>query len=739
MNAGMTQESSGATLHQLAVQPPRVTWPSQPDAIPPPAAVTAMRCPNCGGTAGKHWVLDVSVQPPEQRMVRLTLLRCPDCDARFYDNQTPPDYAEPSLNLRGRVPFYVQQGAGVSLITKPLAQIRKPAGSRYMEVGCGYGFGLDFAIRAKGWEGVGIDPAPLSALGRDQLNLPIELRYLREDDEARGTMDVVMGSEVIEHVTSPAAFVRTLRAMLKPGGVMILTTPNAEHIVPETPPGVLVPLLSPSLHLVMQNRASLGRLLEQGGFTHVQVETDSHSLVAFASDQPFEIETDRAVLRDAYRAHLEQRARSLPPESDLFLAYAGRALQESVNDGEMAAAQRAWDMLLPACRARFGIDLGTIETLPPGTATSGLEAMARLVPLNLGGLLYAGALLALSHGTPRPALERRFLIASNAANAMRRALGELAMEDGMTEDIGWTAMAEAVLCAASAGSADIVARVATLPPAPADGTSHRRRRAVAERALVGLVNAGHYKLGRALAQAERLGDAAPEAPPQTESNRDTLFVLAILDLQPEGNPARAVPRFAAVRASIADESAGPPPIGSLYWAAVEGGMQACERLDDEAGLAAIATEARALCGGDPSVLPPAIAGFRQRAVRRRFVGLVNSGEYDQARKLMKGADFGLPSEEAPSLAAEDRDLVFCLAVLDLQKPGNPGRARRRFSQVRRDLSPRSALYWAALRGELQAMTGLGRPQEARALKRDAIEAGTRAEAEIPEDLRERGR
>ena len=67
---------------------------------------------------------------------------------------------------RGRVPFYVQQGAGIWLITRPLAQLRNaPASSCYMEVGCGFGFGLDYAIRTKGWDGRGIDPpaSPRSA------------------------------------------------------------------------------------------------------------------------------------------------------------------------------------------------------------------------------------------------------------------------------------------------------------------------------------------------------------------------------------------------------------------------------------------------------------------------------------------------------------------------------------------------------------------------------------------------
>ncbi len=166
-----------------------------------------MPCPNCGASASKSLELTVDVQLPDNPSKRLRVLRCPACTCHFYDSQVPPDYAEPALNNRGRVPFYVQQGAGVSLITRPLAQAASPEGSAYMEVGCGFGFGLDFALNTRGWNGVGIDPAPLAALGCNALHLPIELRYLRDDDEAGGTRDVVMGSEVIEHVTSPVAFV----------------------------------------------------------------------------------------------------------------------------------------------------------------------------------------------------------------------------------------------------------------------------------------------------------------------------------------------------------------------------------------------------------------------------------------------------------------------------------------------------------------------------------------------------
>src|SRR5271166_4822328 len=102
---------------------PSVTWPDERDAVP-----VALICPNCGSPAPKPPVLTVSWITPDHPRRETHVLRCRDCTACFYDDQNPPDYTEPSLLERGRVPFYLQQGAGLSLITSPLARVRKPAG-----------------------------------------------------------------------------------------------------------------------------------------------------------------------------------------------------------------------------------------------------------------------------------------------------------------------------------------------------------------------------------------------------------------------------------------------------------------------------------------------------------------------------------------------------------------------------------------------------------------------------------
>lgn len=670
----------------FTVQPSVLVWADPASGTP--ADLQAMECPNCGSGDAKTLVLTfdgrhrVALKP-------LKVLRCPACACHFYDDQHTPDYADPEMNDHGCVPFYVQQGAGIGLITRPLAQAAAPPGSSYMEVGCGYGFGLDFALNSRRWNGVGIDPAPLAAVGREALGVAIDLRYLRDDDEARGTIDVVMASEVIEHVPSPAAFVRTLRAMLRPGGLLMLTTPNGDDILPASSPGVIVSLLSPTLHLVIQNPASLTALLRQAGFAHVDVQVDSHSLVAFASDAPLALEHDPTALRQAYRAHLARRAEAFDATSDVFLGFAGRWFQESVNDGDMEAASHAWALLLPACRDRFGLDLDRLGELPPALAACDLEDMARLVPLNLGGLLYARGIQRLHGGDARSDLETQFTLAVQAAAAMRRALNELSMEDGQTEEIGWTASAEALLCAAAGGAADIAARLAALPPAPAGGAT--RRRAILGRAVGHLVNAGRYGLAREVAQSAGLGIPSGDAP-LDEDGRDLAFSLAVLEVQTGpggqalGDPAAARRGFRRVRDATTSGS-------DLWRAAMRGEMLAIDlapNTDDVESLASAALAAHP----DPEI------------ARWAFPKLVNAGRYDTAKQLAQSGTLTEPEARQP-LTEQDRDIVFCLAVLSLQSPQPPGAelasARLRFARVREAIAPGLPLWWAAFRGELQAI------------------------------------
>jgi 2-polyprenyl-3-methyl-5-hydroxy-6-metoxy-1,4-benzoquinol methylase len=55
-------------------------------------------------------------------------------------------------------------------------------------------------------------------------------RDLNDDVEAGGPFDTVICSETIEHLENPRHVFRSLRRLMRPGGLLVLTTPNQESI-----------------------------------------------------------------------------------------------------------------------------------------------------------------------------------------------------------------------------------------------------------------------------------------------------------------------------------------------------------------------------------------------------------------------------------------------------------------------------------------------------------------------------
>lgn len=118
---------------------------------------------------------------------------------------------------------------------------RHVAGRRALDAGCGCGYGAHYLLRADASEVIGVDLDPASidysrrhfadeALGfavGDVLNLPFEAE----------SFDVVTCFEVFEHVEPPAALLAELRRVLRPDGVLVVSTPNALTYTADTEDG----------------------------------------------------------------------------------------------------------------------------------------------------------------------------------------------------------------------------------------------------------------------------------------------------------------------------------------------------------------------------------------------------------------------------------------------------------------------------------------------------------------------
>lgn len=96
-----------------------------------------------------------------------------------------------------------------------------------LEVGCGYGY-LTYALNKAGYNIKGLD---VSESAINQAKKSFGDYYLCKDlfEYAKlhpESVDLVILTEVIEHVEKPIGFLEALTKMISPGGSIILTTPN---------------------------------------------------------------------------------------------------------------------------------------------------------------------------------------------------------------------------------------------------------------------------------------------------------------------------------------------------------------------------------------------------------------------------------------------------------------------------------------------------------------------------------
>lgn len=98
-----------------------------------------------------------------------------------------------------------------------------------LDVGCGTGLALTLplahAFPAVRFTGVDAD-AESVRFASTRVSEPNVRFLLPHELEPQARFDVVIASEVLEHVEEPAAFLRDLRERLAPGGSLIVTLPN---------------------------------------------------------------------------------------------------------------------------------------------------------------------------------------------------------------------------------------------------------------------------------------------------------------------------------------------------------------------------------------------------------------------------------------------------------------------------------------------------------------------------------
>jgi SAM-dependent methyltransferase len=108
-------------------------------------------------------------------------------------------------------------------------------GARVCEVGCGFGYGTALIAQvAEKIVGIDIEPRLVEQLqGLANDNMQFLLYDGRRVPMPDNSVDVCLSIHVIEHVSDPEAFLREQKRIVRPGGRVLLATPNgARRLLP---------------------------------------------------------------------------------------------------------------------------------------------------------------------------------------------------------------------------------------------------------------------------------------------------------------------------------------------------------------------------------------------------------------------------------------------------------------------------------------------------------------------------
>jgi len=108
--------------------------------------------------------------------------------------------------------------------------LRWAAGQRVLDIACGAGFGLRM-LRDAGSCAVGMDYDFPALRGHDHVACA-DAACLPVRD---ATFDLIVSFETLEHVPNARAMLRELRRVLRPGGRLVLSTPNRDFRITTNP------------------------------------------------------------------------------------------------------------------------------------------------------------------------------------------------------------------------------------------------------------------------------------------------------------------------------------------------------------------------------------------------------------------------------------------------------------------------------------------------------------------------
>lgn len=208
-----------------------------------------VECSNCG-------LAFIANPPNEEQVAALYTAR-----ADYHD-----ELLDPSSRSFARMRRIARQH--LRMLRRSVAE---PDGVRLLDIGCSSGLFLAEA-RRQGYDVYGVELSPETAqFARSHFRLPVHTGSYEYAGFEKGSFDVITLFDVIEHMVDPFMELKRVREYLKPGGLLLQSTPNIDGLFPRLSyplAGLLDywPHPEPPHHLFQFSARTIRLMTEMGGY-----------------------------------------------------------------------------------------------------------------------------------------------------------------------------------------------------------------------------------------------------------------------------------------------------------------------------------------------------------------------------------------------------------------------------------------------------------------------------------------
>ena len=242
--------------------------------------------------------------------------RCGACRSLFIDPVPDPDalaewYRAADAEKNSALCWGGSERHALTCWLRTLGTAERLAGKGpLLDVGCGAGQFLVFA-RQRGWTDLaGIEPSPAAArLAQTRSEATVHQTPLLDVALRDASYAVVTLWDVIEHLSEPRRTLRRVVQLLRPGGVVILGTPNVEGLTTRRF-GRRALVVMPPEHLFVAARRGLQAVAVSEGLEVVRVEAIDVRIRDWLGPAPGTPVPSRSAAIDRYKAAYGRLTRS---------------------------------------------------------------------------------------------------------------------------------------------------------------------------------------------------------------------------------------------------------------------------------------------------------------------------------------------------------------------------------------------------------------------------------------------